>query len=145
MKRRVHPDVGRFPPCSRLALLQERTRGDPWRCLVSCVLLNLTKGVDAEPVLWEILRRWPDAPSLAAADRAEVEALLRPLGLQRRRSASLLRLSAEYAAGEWSDPIELHGVGRYARESWALFVELVRVERPSDKVLMRYVALGRDR
>lgn len=137
MKRRVHPDVAAFEPCSGVATLQERTRGDPWRCLVVCVLLNRTRGSVAEPYLWELFRRWPNASNLAVADEDEVADLLRPLGLQRRRASILVRLSRGYVAG---DPVEsLPGVGRYALDSWALFVEERRDVEPDDRVLRRFV------
>jgi endonuclease III len=140
--------------------MQERTRGDPWRVLLVSVLLNRTRGSQAEPVLWEVLRRWPRAASVSAAGD-DLEALLRPLGIWRRRASGLRALASAYVrllsarrtalavsrrAGEPSrtltreDVLRLPGVGPYAADGWELFVlRRLPADDPADKELVRYV------
>jgi len=140
VRRRVHPDVARLPRCGPVATLQDRTRGDPWRCLVVCVLLNRTRGTVAEPILWEYLARFPTARVAASASRVEVEDLLRPLGLSRTRSGTLAGLAEAFASGGTVDPSSVRGVGRYALDAWAIFVEGRRDVEPSDRVLVAHLA-----
>src|SRR5438309_1169657 len=63
-----------------------RRRPTLFRVLVAEVLLQHTPSKRVVPVFEELVRRWPTFRSLARAKTAEVEAILRPLGLQRRRA-----------------------------------------------------------
>lgn len=124
--------------------LQERwAKGDPWRVLAICLLLNRTDGRVVARHIEGIFRRWPDAGRMAAARPATLEEALRPLGLHRRRARLLRRMSAAYEAGGWTDPGELPGVGTYAREAWRIFVEGDPDFDPSDRALRQ--AAARDR
>ncbi len=112
------------PPVSPYGLLEEELFEDPWRVLVACVLLNKTTAVQARRVVWELFARFPTAAAAAAADATELEALealLRPLGLFRKRAAGLVRLSKEYLETDWRDPEELYGIGEYAADAYRIF------------------------
>ena len=128
-------------PASPAPLVQERegVAGDPWRMLVVCVLCNMTPGERAYPVALSLFERWPTAGEMSAADPSDLEPYLRPLGLWRRRADTVVRLSAAYADGGWRDPSDLPGVGRYARDAWAIFVEGRDDLWPDDGHLVRYV------
>jgi adenine-specific DNA glycosylase len=89
-------------------------------------------------VLTAIFERWPTPEAMAAADLREVEGLLRPLGLQRSRSRSLIALAVRYADG--CHVADLPGVGRYALDAWAIFVEGRTDVEPEDGYLNLYVA-----
>jgi len=65
--------------------------------------------------------------------------MIRPLGFYNRRTKTLIRFSKEWKEKSWKSPIELHGIGQYALDSWKLFIENVLVENPSDHVLKDYV------
>ena len=56
-----------------------------------------------------------------------------------KRTSTLLRLSTAFSSGGWSDPVELPGVGPYARDAWAIFVEGGTDVAPKDGHLCRYV------
>lgn len=116
--------------------LQERYgRGDPWRVLVICLLLNQTDGRVVARQLPAFFERFPVAPALAAAGSDAVAALLEPLGMHHRRGRLLVQLSRAYVREGWEDPLELPGVGSYAREAWRLFVEEDPEFQPQDPVL----------
>ncbi len=120
-------------------LLQELVDGDPWRLLVACILQNKTPGPRAEAAFFALLREYPSAEALAAADVASLEARLRPLGLWRRRARTLVALSRRFVEGGWTDPRELPGVGRYAHDSYDIFVNGHLDLEPTDRFLQRYL------
>ena len=124
---------------SPLKLIQEELSHDPWKLLVACIMLNQTSYKQVRPIIWSFFETYPDATTLSHTDANDVAKLIRPLGFQNRRAKTLVRFSREYAAGDWSDPSDLHGVGKYAADSYAMFVEgNVRNTDPTDKKLAAY-------
>jgi len=65
----------------------------PYEFLVIEVLLARTRARSAEPVARSFLDRYPDVQSLSQAHRDELEAILRPLGLFRKRAKAFSRMS----------------------------------------------------
>ena len=134
---------------SPYAIMQEKFRDDPWKLLVCCVMLNLTSRRQSEPVWDTLFERWPTAESLWSDDRTSQEIiddlteLLRPLGLQNRRALSIWRMTFDYLVlhpDVYLDRIDqLHGVGKYARDSFNMFVGGEIVDDVEDKELRRYV------
>jgi hypothetical protein len=84
----------------------------------------------------ELFKRWPSPLAMSRAGRS-LENFVRPLGLWRRRAALLRRLSAEWRPG--LDPSSVHGVGRYALDAHAIFVDGRRDVRPADGFLSKYL------
>ena len=76
-----------------------------------------------DPVLAQLLDAFPDAVVLSRADSAEVERLIRPLGLHRRRARTLIDFSAAVLKGVWRRPEELPGIGQYGADAFAIFCE----------------------
>lgn len=132
---------------------QERYRDEPWRLLVVVIMLNQTNGKQVERVHERFFEWWPtpealwDAPvTQAGADEiiAEMADVLRPLGLQNRRALRIWRMTFDYLIvrpDPCSDVTSLHGCGRYAQDSWDIFVrgELPTLDAVDDKELRRYV------
>lgn len=126
-----------IPP--KFGLIQEKYWPDGWKILVCCLCLNLTKRVQMEPVVEEMFQRWPTPQSLAAAPDADLEDLIRPLGMQRKRTQTLKRMSAEYAAGGWKRAKELHGIGKYGDDAYRIFIlGDWRAVQPNDHALNDY-------
>lgn len=92
-----------------------------------------------EPVVEVIFQRWPDAKSLSEADEAELTEVIRSLGMWKKRVNTLKKMSDQYRRGEWSDVIQLHGVGKYASDAYRIFVlgEWQSVQ-PNDHALNDY-------
>lgn len=133
-------------PLRRVArLIQHDHDRDPWRVLVCCILLNRTGGKQVRGVLDRFFGSWPDARSLAGADPAEVRETIRPLGFYNRRSESVVRFSREYLERGWTDPRELHGIGRYGWEAWQIVCNGRRDVEATDGVLAAYLRYERDR
>ena len=135
---------------SPYGLIQEDLWPTPWRLLVACIMLNLTSRRQAQPVWEELFRRWPtpealwvhdDRPTLLIVE--ELTELLRPLGLQNRRALSIWRMTFDYLVVRpdlnRDGVLSLSGVGKYASDSWRIFVDREIVHDVQDKELRRYV------
>jgi len=93
--------------------------GDTFELLVCVVLSAQTTDAAVNKVTPELFSRWPDAASLAAADTAEVEEVIRTIGLYRTKAANIIKLAGilcEKHGGVTPDDFDaltgLPGVGR---------------------------------
>ncbi len=91
----------------------------PLQLLVATVISAQTTDVTVNKVTPVLFERYPDAAALAAAERAELEAILGPTGFFRAKSDALMKLGAalvERFGGEvparLDDLVTLPGVGR---------------------------------
>lgn len=126
-------------------LVQEWLERDalyPWRMLVCCILLNKTTGAQAVPVAMEVLETWPTPLLLANAIRVDLQNIVRPCGLWRRRSLMLKAMSAAFSRGA-VNPAELPGVGDYALDSWTIFVDGRLPKSVGDGKLRLYLSWAR--
>lgn len=99
----------------------------------------MTKHVQVRRVLPVLFKRYPDAQSLASASETELANILRPLGFYNRRAKSLKRFSAEYLSKDWTEAIDLYGIGKYANDAWHIFcVGDWRNVSPDDHALNDY-------
>lgn len=110
--------------------------------LVATILLNVTSGKAAVPVLNEVRTRWPTMEALSQAHAPELELLLTPLGLGRKRTQRLIQFATmwledppdqlslrpsrvQVAKGVAKYPptavSHLPGMGRYALDSYRIF------------------------
>ncbi|QHO07636.1 uncharacterized protein LOC107639420 isoform X1 [Arachis ipaensis] len=133
------PDNTWKPPRSPFNLLQEPHAYDPWRVLVICMLLNRTTGGQAGPVILDLFNLCPDAKSCTQVEQEKIEEIIKSLGLQKKRSRMLQRFSEEYLNGNWTHVTQLHGVGKYAADAYAIFCtgKWDRVT-PTDHMLNHY-------
>ncbi|WP_392543287.1 endonuclease III [Oryzobacter telluris] len=91
----------------------------PLQLLVATVLSAQTTDVMVNSVTPTVFSRWPTAQALAAADREEMEAVLRPTGFFRAKTNSVITLSQAIVErfggevpGRLQDLVTLPGVGR---------------------------------
>jgi endonuclease-3 len=91
----------------------------PFQLLVATILSAQTTDRRVNAVTPTLFERYPDAATLAAAERADVEAIIRTTGFFRAKTDSLLRMSAalvEQFDGQVppriNDLVTLPGVGR---------------------------------
>lgn len=109
--------------------------------LLACSMVNLTNWETAAPVHASLMARYT-IEELAVLDPEVLQDDLRPLGLWRRRSASTVRLAQAWLAGppaSAADVLELPGCGRYASDSWAIFVDGREDVDPTDGKLRWYL------
>lgn len=113
--------------------------------LVACSLVNRTTWRQAEPVFNSLLRLYPTPRALASARTEDLYPLLRPLGFGRRRTVSLMALAQrwlELPPGHVKIQ-SLPGCGKYAADSWAIFVEGRTDVQATDKKLSWYIEQSR--
>lgn len=94
-------------------------RGKPFRTLVATVLSARVRDEMTEQVVPEVMRRWPDPQALARARPAQVERVIRKIGLYRTKSVRLVEIARALVrdhGGKVPDDLDtlvgLPGVGR---------------------------------
>lgn len=126
-----------------MTLLQERYEPDPWPVLVSSLCLKRTRRIQAEPVVETLLDRYSTPQTFCHADKSEVEDLLRPLGLWRRRVDELERVADHLFEDGPPDSkesvLEWYGVGEYVANCYAIFVLGDQSVNPDDEKLREFL------
>ncbi|CAO2833963.1 unnamed protein product [Amaranthus hypochondriacus] len=137
--RRKAPDCIWIPPRSPYNLLQEDHAYDPWRVLVICMLLNITTGPQVKKVLSLFFDVCPDAEAAVNSDIIRIASVIQTLGLHRKRAAMIQRFSTEYLSDDWTHVTQLHGIGKYAADAYAIFCTgKWREVNPNDHMLNHY-------
>ena len=113
--RRINRELAAFFPDARSDL----DFTNAFQLLIATVLSAQTTDVRVNQVTPALFARYPDAHALAAADRTELEEIIRPTGFFRAKTDSLLKLAAALVTdhdGEVPRTLEqltaLAGVGR---------------------------------
>ncbi|KAL2038913.1 hypothetical protein N7G274_008253 [Stereocaulon virgatum] len=125
-------------------LIQEKLAHNLYCLIVQAMLWNQTSGIQARPVFFALIEKYPNPKSLSEASLEELITLLRPLGLQNirarrcialgrtwsenpptparryRRKAYPLTSLATDTENEW-EIAHLPGVGPYALDSFRIF------------------------
>lgn len=110
---------------------------DPWQILVVCMLLNRTTRKQVDRVVYKLFDKYSNALEMSRADVDNVASIIRSLGFQNRRSASLVKMSKQWLEG--SSVEELSGIGRYAIDSYKIFVLKDYSVVPEDYALKNYL------
>lgn len=84
------------------------------------------------------LERWPTPEALLRSRIIDIEEMIKPLGMWRRRAVTLYRMSIDFLAWNGEDALELYGIGRYGDESYRIFFKGERFE-PQDKELRNFL------
>jgi methyl-CpG-binding domain protein 4 len=138
---RTEPRIATFvPPVSPYGLLEEELYDNPWKLLIGCLLLNKTSANQVRGVIWDLFALIP-TPEAAAAleDTSEIEKIIQPLGLFRKRAVAIKKMSVDYLEKQWRDPKELFNLGQYAADAYFIFCRgMWRDVYPEDKDLKRY-------
>lgn len=118
-------------------MVQQQVNG-AWQHMVGVIMLNQTGRKQVKTVLPEFLGRWPTPERLLKASLEDIEAVLKPLGMWKRRARYMHRMSMDFASWDGEDAIKLFGIGQYGSESYRIFFKGERFE-PQDKELRSYL------
>ena len=123
-------------------LFQEDLLHEPFWMMVACSLVNLTTWTKGRHAFAWLRWAYADHFELSCAFEQDLYEPLRPLGLWRRRASSLIRMANAWIEHEplcYDDVIKLPGCGRYAADTWMIFVEGRRDVVPTDGKLLWYL------
>ena len=89
-------------------------------------------------ILGPLFELIPDPQSCSEADPSKIAEIIRPTGFYNIKADRMKKMSKKWIDG-FNHPKELPGVGKYALESWDIFVEGKTNFVPSDKKLKMYL------
>lgn len=118
-------------------MVQQQIDG-AWQHMVGVIMLNQTDRRQVKPLLPQFLARWPTPESLLRSRIIDIEDMIKPLGMWRRRARTLYKMSIDFLDWDGEDTLELYGIGRYGDESYRIFFKGERFE-PQDKELRSYL------
>ena len=121
-----------------MRLIQEDYLDNPWKMTVCCILLNQTTNQQVRKVLDGLFDLIPDPHSCVSSDVSKISEIIKPTGFYNIKASRIQKLSKKWIEG-FDDPRELPGVGKYALESWDIFVNKKTDFIPSDKKLRMYL------
>jgi len=111
-----------------------------YRMLVACIMLNQTSNKNVRKIIYSFFDRWPTPNSVIESSEEEIREHIKPLGFYNTRSKRLKRFALEYLTKPFVKISELHGIGKYAEDSYEIFIKGNRNVNPTDKILQRYLA-----
>ncbi len=92
LRRRYLPDADLRSGNTALAKITAATE-DPFRVLIGTILSQRTHDEMTETAVGQLFAKYPDPPALAAADPADVERLIRPVGFYHQKTPQIQRVS----------------------------------------------------
>ncbi|GMI37337.1 hypothetical protein TrCOL_g10061 [Triparma columacea] len=139
---------------SPFGLLEELTFTDPWRLLLTCILLNRTTRVQVDKVLLNFLKKWPDHKAVCAeTDVRLIESCVRDCGIWKTRALTIVNFSSDYttlvtSGRNMEDLTEgevkgLKGCGEYAWDAYRVFVKGEVNGKVGDRALGMYLGWKR--
>lgn len=122
-----------------MPLLQQEFQYDPHRMLLACIMLNQTSNKHVRQVIYSFFDRWPTPQSIIEADPNEIREHIRPLGFYNIRTNRIIQFTKEYITKKFTKISELHGIGKYAEDSYEIFINGNLNVQPTDKILRKYL------
>lgn len=119
-------------------LIQEDLLDDPWKMTIACILLNQTSNQQVRKILFPLFEFLVSPENTASLDPDSIYPFVRSTGFGNVKSRRIISMSQKWVSG-FDDVTELPGVGKYAKESWRIFVNGERGFTPSDKKLRMYL------
>lgn len=105
-----------------------RSERDPYRLAIAEILLQKTRASSVVATYGVLIELYPEATDLASAEVAEIERLLMPLGLSKKRSTQLTAMARAVvengaeAFEDWRVLLrDVPGLGAYAARAIATF------------------------
>jgi methyl-CpG-binding domain protein 4 len=123
-----------------MAIIQQEFQHDPWKMLIGCIMLNQTSNKNVRQVIYTFFERWSNPQSVINANPDEIREHIRPLGFYNRRTSTIQKFSREYIEKTFNRASELHGIGKYADDSYEIFIRGNLNVNPTDKILRRFLA-----
>jgi endonuclease III len=135
-----------YVPLFQEGLRPKRGTEDRFWLLVGCILVNRTQWNQARPVMAKLRREFPMQLDLLSQHTRRVREIVSPLGLSVKRAENIVLLARTFdrrfdygAEPGWARIEDLPGCGKYAADSWAIFVLGRRPAGVTDVRLLEYL------
>lgn len=122
-----------------MALLQQEFQHDPFKMLTACIMLNQTSNRHVRKVIYDFFDRWPTPQAVVEADPDDIREAIRPLGFYNIRTKRIQKFAHEYIEKTFTSAHELHGIGKYANDSYEIFIKGNLNVQPTDRILLAYL------
>lgn len=119
-------------------LIQQDFLNRPWEMVVICILLNQTTNQQVRKIVEILFERIKNPEFCSLLDPDDIEPIIRSTGLSKIKSKRIVSMSQKWVSG-FLHPSELPGVGKYAMESWEIFINGNLEIDPSDKKLKQFL------
>ena len=122
-----------------MAIIQQEFQHNPFQLLIGCIMLNQTSNKNVRQVIYTFFDRWPTPQSIIEANPDEIREHIRPLGFYNIRTNRIIRFSRDYLTKKFNRASELYGIGKYADDSYEIFIRGNTSVNPTDKILIKYL------
>lgn len=120
-------------------LIQEIYSDNPWRCMIGCIMLNQTNNVQVHPMIENFFKKFPNPETILSSNINDITEEIRSLGLYNRRARNIINFSYDWLYKDWKNITECRGIGKYASDSYEIFIKNNLEVAPTDKVLIGYL------
>jgi methyl-CpG-binding domain protein 4 len=120
-------------------IIQQEFAHNPYQMLIGCIMLNQTGNKNVRKVIYSFFDKWPSPQSVLKADENEIREHIRTLGFYNVRTQRIIKFSYEYINKKFSKANELYGIGKYADDSYEIFIKGNLNVQPTDKILLRFL------
>ena len=124
--------------CKMERLIQEDYLDDNWKMLVSCILLNQTTNQQVRKVLPDLFSLISNPETAIKISPYLIQSVIRSTGFSKIKTERIVAMSRKWLEG-FKEVQELPGIGRYASDSWKIFVEKNYNLEVTDKKLKLYL------
>ena len=90
-------------------------------------------------LLGNFFQKYPNPEAVVQANINDIVEDIRSLGLYNRRAKNMQNFSHDWLYKDWSKITECRGIGKYASDSYEIFINGNRSVSPTDKVLIGYL------
>jgi len=105
---------------------------------VCCILLNQTTNQQVRKILPDLFNLIQSPEICSSLDPATISPIIRSTGFSNVKSKRIVDMSRKWTEG-FSNPMDLPGVGKYAYDSWRIFIKGERNIEVEDKKLKYFL------
>ena len=120
-------------------LIQEEFKHNPFQMLIGCIMLNQTSNKNVRGVIYSFFNKWPTPNHILQESDDIIKAHIRSLGFYNRRTLTIKKFCRQWILNEYDKITELYGIGKYANDSYEIFINGNRNVDPTDKILIKYL------
>jgi methyl-CpG-binding domain protein 4 len=121
-------------------LMVQQQVANTWQHMVGVICLNQTNRKQVKAVLPKLFKRWATHTELlSSANISDLEKILKPLGMQKKKAERIYRMSQQFSNWNGDDATELYGIGKYGSDSYKLFYKDEVPTDVGDHELNRYI------